>query len=412
MSLFKLRGSLSNIQSIILGIGGVLFVLLIWFLLTMGASTKFEKDEVVKVRLSKGDHVEMVDVTISEVDSTDIDTIRYKGILENGNTLDFKYSDVKKSGPFIAHGILPKPREVLSSYQSLFEENNLVKNVFRSIGLNVAGYVEAIAIALPIGFLIGLFPFFRGTFQGQVDAIRYVPLTAVTGLFIIWFGLGTSMKVHFLAFGILIYLLPVVVQRIDEVKDVYLKTVYTLGATDWQTIRSVYFPSVLSRLSDDIRVLTAISWTYIIIAESLGSGGGIGAVIWRAGIRQGKVDKTFALLIIIIIIGMLQDKLFSYLDKKFFPYKNVAKYKYKKKAKAISGLRTMLNFAMTILGWTFIGLYFFLFVNEFTENFVIDGAPILTYLFGDTVNYIHGLYFVLLFYQIKPFFTKKQTITA
>ena len=350
MSLFKLRGTLSNIQSIVLGIGGVLFMLLVWFLLTNGAN------------------------------------------------------------PIIAHGIMPKPMEVLTSYESLFSENQLIKNIFRSIGLNLAGYMEAIAIALPIGFLIGLFPFFRGTFQGQVNAIRYVPLTAVTGLFIIWFGLGTSMKVHFLAFGILIYLLPVVVQRIDEVKSVYLKTVYTIGATDWQTIRSVYIPSVLSRLSDDIRVLTAISWTYIIIAESLGSSGGIGAVIWRAGIRQGKVDKTFALLIIIIIIGMLQDKLFLYLDRKFFPYKNLAKHK--KKSKTPSGLKTILNFAMIILGWTFIGLYLLLFVLEFTGNFGIDGEPILTYLFGDTVNYIHGLFFVLLFYQVKPFFAKKQIITT
>ncbi|MBK8832115.1 MAG: hypothetical protein IPN60_14925 [Saprospiraceae bacterium] len=39
------------------------------------------------------------------------------------------------------------------------------------------------------------------------------------------------MKVHFLAFGIIIYMLPVMIQRIDEVDDVYLKTVHTLGAT-------------------------------------------------------------------------------------------------------------------------------------------------------------------------------------
>ena len=50
-------------------------------------------------------------------------------------------------------------------------------------------------------------------------------------------GLDTDMKVHFLAFGILIYLLPVVVQRIDEIEDVYFKTVYTLGANSWQTFR-------------------------------------------------------------------------------------------------------------------------------------------------------------------------------
>ena len=121
--------------------------------------------------------------------------------------------------------------------------------------------------------------------------MRYLPLTAVTGLFILWFGIEDEMKVAFLAFGIIVYLLPVVVQRIDEVKDVYLKTVYTLGATDWQTVKSVYIPSVMSKLMDDIRVLTAISWTYIIIAELLNrQGGGIGAMIYIKA-RQGKQKK-------------------------------------------------------------------------------------------------------------------------
>ena len=151
----------------------------------------------------------------------------------------------------------------------------LIFNALRSVWLNVQGYVWAIFISLPIGFLIGLFPLFRGLFSKQVDALRYLPLTALTGLFIVWFGIEDQMKIAFLAFGILVYLLPVVVQRIDEVKDVYLKTVFTLGASDWQTIKTVYIPSVLSKLIDDIRVLTAISWTYIIIAELINRQGGL-----------------------------------------------------------------------------------------------------------------------------------------
>ncbi|HMQ60794.1 MAG TPA: ABC transporter permease subunit, partial [Flavilitoribacter sp.] len=124
----------------------------------------------------------------------------------------------------------------------------------------------------------------------------------------------------FLAFGILVYLLPVVVQRIDEVEDVYIKTVFTLGAKTWQTIRSVYLPSVMSRLIDDIRVLTAISWTYIIIAELLNRQGGLGGLIYLKQ-RQGQVDKLFAILIIIVAIGYIQDRLFVYFDKRLFPHK-------------------------------------------------------------------------------------------
>ncbi|NJN77179.1 MAG: ABC transporter permease subunit [Saprospiraceae bacterium] len=174
----------------------------------------------------------------------------------------------------------------------------------------------AIAISIPVGFLLGLIPLFRGLFSKIVDSFRFIPLTAVTGIFILWLGMENQMKVSFLAFGIIVYLIPVVVQRINEVEDVYLKTVFTLGATNWQTIRSVYIPAVISKLSDDIRVLTAISWTYITIAEMLNQNGGIGNMIWMAR-RQSRLDKAFAMLIVIILIGIVQDRVFLWLDKTF-----------------------------------------------------------------------------------------------
>jgi NitT/TauT family transport system permease protein len=37
--------------------------------------------------------------------------------------------------------------------------------------------------------------------------------------------------------------------------------------------------------------------------------------------RQSRIDKVFAVLIIIILVGFLQDKLFETLDRKMFPYK-------------------------------------------------------------------------------------------
>jgi len=188
--------------------------------------------------------------------------------------------------------------------------------------LNVAGYVEAVAICLPLGFLIGLFPLFKGLFSRQVDAIRFIPLTAITGLFIVWFGIEDTMKIQFLAFGIIVYLLPVVVQRVESVENVYQQTAFTLGASTWETIRTVFFPAVFSKLFDDIRVLVAISWTYIIVAEMVNKTGGIGAMLYSAA-RQSRIDKVFALLFLIILVGFIQDKIFKALDRKLFPYKHV-----------------------------------------------------------------------------------------
>lgn len=294
---FKIRGKLSQKDSVILAFLGLLLLLVFWW---VGAEFLAQEKAVYD-----GPDMDLVGLTDIQRDSLGVvDSIARAGATE-----------FKKVYP-----ILPTPVSTFSSFKGLFLKDDLLTNLSLSVSRNFKGYLLSIFISFPIAFLIGLLPLFRGLFSKPVDAMRYLPLTALTGLFMTWFGINDFMKITFLAVGIIVYLLPVIVQRIDEVKEIYLKTVFTLGATSWQTIKSVYFPYVFSKVSDDLRVLTAISWTYIIIAELLNSEGGIGSMIYLKG-KLGKIDQVFALLIVIIMVGFLQDRLFLYLDRVLFPHK-------------------------------------------------------------------------------------------
>jgi NitT/TauT family transport system permease protein len=142
------------------------------------------------------------------------------------------------------------------------------------------------------------------------------------------FGLGFGVKIEFLAFGIFVYLLPAVTQRIDDIKtDDHLKalqqTMWTLNASNWQTMKYFYIPSVMSRFSMDIINLVAVSWTYIVIAEMINAQGGMGYMIYMATSRGSHVDQLYAILLLIIFIGFVQDKLLKKLDKKLFKFKYV-----------------------------------------------------------------------------------------
>jgi NitT/TauT family transport system permease protein len=216
--------------------------------------------------------------------------------------------------------ILPSPFKVLTAFPELHFKDALVRNLTFSLYLNFMGYIEAVVLSVLVGFSLGLFPLFRSLFSKYVDAIRFLPLTALTGLFIAWIGIGNSMKINFLAFGIFVYLVPVVIQRIDEVDDVYDQTAITLGGTMWQRIFRVFFPAVMSKISDDVRVLVAISWTYIIIAELINAVGGIGPLIYICA-KGSAMNKVFALLIVIVVIGVIQDQIFKFIDRLFFKHK-------------------------------------------------------------------------------------------
>ncbi len=326
MSLFKLRGELNQSQNLILGLVGVVVFLAVWWIM---AEVFSQQKAIIK------DFDARIDSSVN------LDSLAIADSIQLANATEFEK----------VYPLLPPPNKVFSKttlYDNLYLKDNIVSNALRSIWLNIQGYFWAILIAIPIGFLIGLFPLFRGMFSKQVDAMRYLPLTALTGVFIIWFGIEDKMKVAFLAFGIIVYLLPVVVQRIDEVKDVYLKTVFTLGATDWQTIKTVFIPSVMAKLMDDIRVLTAISWTYIIIAELVNRAGGIGSLIYIKA-RQGQTPRVFAILFIIILIGFLQDRIFAFIDKRIFPHKYYSTH--------LNGIRESQFGIYAILGITLLAIF-------------------------------------------------------
>lgn len=227
---------------------------------------------------------------------------------------------------WISKFILPSPIDVLKAFGVLITEKDLIYNMGYSITVNGMGYLQAIIIAIPLGFLVGLIPFFRHLISKQIEAIRFTPLPATTGIFMALFGIGLNVKAQFLGFGIFVYLLPAVVQRIDEIKtDDHLKALYqtmqTLNANTWQMLRHFYLPSVLSRFFPDVINLVAVSWTYIVIVELVNAKGGLGYLIYLATNRNSNVEQVYAVLILIILIGFVQDKLLKKMDKSLFKFK-------------------------------------------------------------------------------------------
>lgn len=239
--------------------------------------------------------------------------------------------------------VLPSPGDVFQAFPALFmgenmpttvaqrflaflpgaDTNSVVWHASYSIWLNLLSYLVAIVLALPIGYALGLWGPIRAMFEGELAVFRYAPITAFVGIFIRWYGIGFVVKVAFLAFGLIVYLIPAVVQRIDEVERVYDDTAKTCGGSRWQRIKTVFWPMVTARLSDDCRTLVPITWTYLIIAEGFNlSHGGLGALA-NGFTRQGRWDMVFAIVFIILAIGFAQDRIWTWIDRRIYKWKYV-----------------------------------------------------------------------------------------
>jgi NitT/TauT family transport system permease protein len=312
MSLLDAPYRYTTLQKTLLAITGLVLFLLAWWLLA----------EQLSVQSPVGFQNSRMPSSLS----ADADSMALRNELITKDSIAFaQATEFRKVYPLLA-----PPLRVFGAFPELISppegsiNKSLVVHTRVSVWRNLQGYFWAVFLALSIGIPIAISPVAKAMFSRQIDTLRYVPLTALTPLFLIIFRPESSeaMKISFLAFGILVYLLPVVMQRLWETEEVYLKTAYTLGASDWQLVKSVYIPAVLSKLIDDIRVLTAISWTYIIIAEVYYRDDGLGSLSYILG-RQGNVAGVFAVLITIVIIGYFQDQLFAYMNRRLFPYRDV-----------------------------------------------------------------------------------------
>ena len=225
---------------------------------------------------------------------------------------------------WVSPGTLPPIPRVIKGFFQLFTEEDLLHHMGVSIFLNASGYLEAILVSLPLGFLIGLNKRVRAVMMQWFTALRFLPLAPVLCLFIAWFHMGYNMKIQFLAFGIIVYLVPQIVARIQELDPIYEDTIITTGGKNWHAIRYVYMPATLAQVLPDIRVLVAISWTYITLAEALNENqGGLGALTNAVRYSDNGMGKVYAILGIIMFIGFMQDFLFAILDRALFPYKRL-----------------------------------------------------------------------------------------
>jgi NitT/TauT family transport system permease protein len=180
----------------------------------------------------------------------------------------------------------------------------------------------AAAVALPLGVLMGSFEPVNRFFGPVLSPLRFMPISAFIPLLIVWFGIEEGEKIAFLFLGVFVYLLPVVVQAIRAVPQEYVDTAYTLGASRWQVIRTILLPAALPEIVESFRVMNAIAWTYVILAEAVNPGTSLGYLIQLA-YSHSKPEWSFAGLLVIGGVGLLSDALLRGLNTLLFSWRQV-----------------------------------------------------------------------------------------
>jgi NitT/TauT family transport system permease protein len=226
-------------------------------------------------------------------------------------------------GGIVAPYELPSPTEVIRGTIQLFVQQDLAQAILVSTRRIVLSFLLAAALALPLGVLMGSFEVVNRFFEPIVAPLRYMPISAFLSLLILWFGIYEKEKIAFLFLGVFVYLLPVVISSIRAVPEELVQTALTLGASKGQVIRTVLLPAALPEIFDSFRVMNAISWTYVILAEWVNPGHGLGYLVELARTHQ-KPSWAFAGLLVIGGIGLLTDFLIRSISDLLFRWRETA----------------------------------------------------------------------------------------
>lgn len=227
-------------------------------------------------------------------------------------------------GRIISPTILPSPVEVARSFRSLWFDRALTRNMLVSFTRVLAGFVVGVAVAFPLGVLMGAFTKIKATFTPLSVLGAYMPIPALVPLTLSLFGTGEEQKVAFLALAFVIYLLPLVVAAVDEVDSVYLKTAYTLGASRRQVVSKVLLAISFPDIYQSLRLGFGIGWSYILLVEMVDIGRGLGGIIIMSQ-RRGPREHIYLVLLVIVALAFITDKLWSIGGRLLFPYRFKAK---------------------------------------------------------------------------------------
>lgn len=233
------------------------------------------------------------------------------------------YVEVDREGSvqaLVPHFFLPAPHEVVKALLYLFFEQNLMGAIGVSGLLIAKAFALSVLVALPLGILMGSFETVNRFFDPLVAPTRYLPISAFIPILILWFGIDEKQKIAFLFIGTVVYLLPAVVDAVRAVPEELVQTAFTLGASRRQVITTVLIPAALPQIFDGFRVLNAISWTYIILAEMVNAKTGLGYLLQLAQ-QHTKPSWSFAGILVVGVIGITTDLVLRAINSLLFPWR-------------------------------------------------------------------------------------------
>jgi NitT/TauT family transport system permease protein len=202
---------------------------------------------------------------------------------------------------------LPSPGDVVRSVRDQWDSGDLQKAVFNSVRRGGLGFLASLAIATPLGLLVGRVRPVRRAVGPILSGLQSLPSVAWVPAAILWFGLTDTTVYFVVLLGAVPSIANGMVSGLDQVPPLYLRVGRVLGARGLASARHVLLPAALPGYVGGLRQGWAFSWRSLMAAELVAHtpqlGLGVGQLLDQAR-TNSDIAGIFAGVFTILVIGI------------------------------------------------------------------------------------------------------------
>ncbi|QCI63777.1 ABC transporter permease [Phreatobacter stygius] len=225
-------------------------------------------------------------------------------------------------GGFVSRIFLADPLTMVNDGWTLLTKHGFLHDIGMTVWRVLGGFVVAAIIAVPIGLAMGAYKPVEAFFEPFVSFARYLPASAFIPLLILWAGVGEVQKLLVIFVGSVFQIILMVAVAVGSIRRDLVEAALTLGAKDRGIVARVLMPFAAPQIAEILRLVLGWAWTYVIVAELIGSSSGIGHMIIESQALLATGQMIFG-IIVIGVIGLISDYLFKALNRKLFPWSAV-----------------------------------------------------------------------------------------
>ena len=219
-------------------------------------------------------------------------------------------------GGYVSKTFLADPITMVREGWLLLAKHGFLYDIGITIWRVLGGFALAALVAVPVGILMGAYKPIEAFLEPFVSFARYLPASAFIPLLILWAGLGELQKLLVIFIGSVFQIVLMVAMAVASVRRDLVEAALTLGARDRGILARVLVPAAAPDIAEILRLVLGWAWTYVIVAELIGSSAGIGHMI----IDSQALLATGQIIFGIIVIGLISDFLFKWGNRRLFPW--------------------------------------------------------------------------------------------